>query len=57
MDSRPPEGEQSKNGLPVISQETRDRILEEIGIDANNLSQPTPPGHPTDQLIRDGRFR
>lgn len=53
MDQRPPEGEHSKNGLPVISQETRDRILEEIGVDVNSLSQPTPPSHPTDQLIRE----
>lgn len=54
MDQRPPEGEQPRNGLPVISQETRDKILEEMGLSQKEVDQQPPGGgHPTDQLLRE----
>ena len=53
MDQRTPELETPRNGLPIISQETRDRLLEEMGIGGGNISQPDSSAHPTDQLIRE----
>lgn len=54
MDEKPPEAESPRNGLPIISSDTRDRMLEEMGLLQKETDQPTlGGGHPTDQLIRE----